>query len=61
MGFLKKLEIGIEEVILALLILIEVFDFFALLPPAWEYGEKILSILAVCYLFYEASLTKVIF
>ncbi|MBI5880958.1 hypothetical protein HZB90_02405, partial [archaeon] len=61
MEFLKKLTIGIEEIILALLILIEVFDFFALLPPAWEYGEKILSILAVCYLFYEASLTKVIF
>jgi uncharacterized membrane protein len=61
MEFLKRLTIGIEEIILALLILIEVFDFFALLPPAWEYGEKILSILAVCYLFYEASLTKVIF
>ena len=57
---LQKLEIGIEEFLLALLIIIEVLDFFALLPASLEYCEKILSIIAICYLFYKASLTKII-
>jgi hypothetical protein len=57
---LKKLEIGAEELILALLILVEIFDFFTLLPASIEYGEKILSIIGICYLFYKASPTKII-
>jgi hypothetical protein len=57
----KRLEIGIEELVLALLIIIEILDFFTLLPAPLEYAEKVVAILAMCYLFYKASITKIVF
>jgi hypothetical protein len=57
---IERFEIGLEEIILALLILVEVFDFFALLPPSVEFAEKTISIIAMCYLFYKASLTEIV-
>jgi hypothetical protein len=57
----KRLEIGLEELILAFLILIELLDFFTIIPPALEYVEKVVAIIAMCYLFYKASVTKITF
>ena len=59
MNALRRFEFGTEELILVLLILVEVLDFFTLLPATLEFAEKFLSIIAMCYLFYKASLTKV--
>ncbi|MBW2963904.1 hypothetical protein KY363_00450 [Candidatus Woesearchaeota archaeon] len=59
--WLKSLEIGLEELILLFLILIEVLDFFTIIPPFLEYVEKTVAIIAMCYLFYKASMTKIVF
>ncbi|MBW2972333.1 hypothetical protein KY359_04825 [Candidatus Woesearchaeota archaeon] len=59
--FVKRLEIGVEELILAFLIIIEAMDFLTVLPPALEYAEKTIAIIAMCYLFYKASITKITF
>ncbi len=60
-NLLKRLELDIEEVILAILILIEVFDFFTLVPPIIELAEKAFAIFGVAYLFYKASITRITF
>ncbi len=61
LSFIKKAEVGLEEFLLLFLILIETLDFFTVIPAQVEYIEKILAILAICYLFYRASITKIIF
>lgn len=61
LDLMKRLEIGIEELILLFLIIIEVMDFFTIIPPLLEYVEKITAIIAICYLFYKASITKITF
>lgn len=58
---MERLEIGLEELILAFLIIIEVLDFITLIPPTLEYVEKVVAIIAMGYLFYRASLTRIIF
>ncbi|MBW2997106.1 hypothetical protein KY349_02060 [Candidatus Woesearchaeota archaeon] len=57
----ERLELGIEELILALLILGKLLAFFMVIPPTLEYVEKVIAIIAMCYLFYKASLTRIIF
>ncbi|MFH1064240.1 MAG: hypothetical protein V1729_04125 [Candidatus Woesearchaeota archaeon] len=60
-SLIKKAEVGLEEFLLLFLILIEALDFFTVIPSQVEYIEKVLAILAICYLFYRASITKIIF
>ncbi|MBW2965459.1 hypothetical protein KY363_08435, partial [Candidatus Woesearchaeota archaeon] len=57
----RKLEIGFEEIVLAMLILFEILDFFAAIPPIMEFAEKVIAIITMCYLFYKASMTKIVF
>lgn len=61
MNFLKKLEIGIEEIIILFLITIELLDFFKIIPPELEFVEKSVALIAMTYLFYRVSVTRVIF
>jgi hypothetical protein len=61
MAFIKRLELGIEEFLLIFLLFIEVLDFFAIIPPELEFLEKSLSLIAMPYLFYKVSITRVIF
>ncbi|HII72359.1 TPA: hypothetical protein HA265_06410 [Candidatus Woesearchaeota archaeon] len=58
---IKRLELGVEEFILAFLIIIEVLDFLTIIPAPVEFVEKVIAIVAMCYLFYHASLTRIIF
>lgn len=58
---MQRLELGIEELILAFLIIIEALDFFTIIPAPLELLEKTVAIAAICYLFHKASLTKIIF
>ncbi|MFC1741243.1 hypothetical protein ACFL3V_01780 [Nanoarchaeota archaeon] len=57
----RKLEIGLEELLLVFLIIIEAMDFFTIIHPVLEYVEKVLAIIAMCYLFYKASITRITF
>ncbi|MFC1723200.1 hypothetical protein ACFL0V_03600 [Nanoarchaeota archaeon] len=57
----SNLKIGIEESILIFIILIELLDFFRIIPPVLEFVEKTIAIIAICYLFYSASPTKILF
>ncbi len=59
-AWLEKLELGAEELILALLIIIEALDFFTIIPAPLEFAEKTTAIIAMCYLFYKASITKIV-
>jgi hypothetical protein len=60
-NLMQRLELGIDELILGFLILIEVLDFFTVIPAPLEYVEKAVAVAAICYLFYKASLTRIIF
>ncbi|HII71464.1 TPA: hypothetical protein HA265_01790 [Candidatus Woesearchaeota archaeon] len=60
-GHLSRVELGIEEAILVFLIAIELLDFFRVIHPVLEFIEKTLAIMAVCYLTYKVSITRVFF
>ncbi len=51
----------IEEIILLLVIILNVLDFFQLLGPGMDYSKKIISWGALGYLLYSASLSKIFF
>ncbi len=57
----KRLLHFIEELVLTLLILLNVFDFFEYLPADLDYIKKIISWSALGYLLYKASLTRIFF
>jgi len=65
MSYLRKaiqhLGESVEELILLGIIILNVFDFIEIISPDWDYVKKILSLTAVCYLIYRASLTKLFF
>ena len=48
----------LEEIFLALLILLAVLDFFEILPGDLDYVKKIISWTIIGYLIYKASLTR---
>ena len=60
-GVWHSLFYRIEEIILAIIILLNVFDFLEMLSPSVDYIKKIISWTALGYLLYKASLTKVFF
>tara|TARA_Y100000294_G_scaffold175696_1_gene196377 strand:+ start:1381 stop:2145 length:765 start_codon:yes stop_codon:yes gene_type:complete len=51
----------LEELILAILILLNILDFFEILPADLDYIKKVISWTALGYLLYKASLTKIFF
>lgn len=51
----------IEETILILIILLDILDFFEILPADLDYAKKIISWAALGYILYKASLTKIFF
>jgi hypothetical protein len=59
--FIKRVEIGVEEIILSSLIILEVIDFLAIIPPSLEFAEKIFSVAGMAYLFWKASITRISF
>ena len=60
-SFTRKWAFGIEEVILIIIVLLNVFDFFEALDPTWDYVKKIVSWTILGYLLYKTSLTNVFF
>lgn len=57
----KRMMHRLEELILILLILLNIMDFFEILPADLDYIKKIISWAALGYLLYKASLTKIFF
>lgn len=50
-----------EEIILAFLIILNFFDFLEIITPEWDYVDKLLGWVALGYLLYRVSLTKLFF
>lgn len=61
MGIVYKLGCYIEEIILAVLIFINILDFLEIITPEWDYIDKLVSWVALGYLLYRVSLTKLFF
>lgn len=61
MGRFYKLGFYIEEIILAVLIFINILDFLELITPEWDYIDKLVAWVALGYLLYRVSLTKLFF
>ena len=57
----KRFMHRIEEIILVILILLNILDFFEILPADIDYTKKIISWTALGYLLYKVSLTKIFF
>lgn len=57
----RKILHRLEEIILTIIILLNVLEFFNVLPGDLEYGKNIISWTALGYLLYRASLTKIFF
>src|SRR3989338_2327055 len=57
----KRLMFKIEEIILIFLILSDVLDFFDILPGDIDYISLVVTWVAIGYLLYKASLTKIFF
>lgn len=60
-NIMRKAGERIEEIILACIIILNIFDFFEILPGELDYIKKIISWTALGYLLYDASLTKIFF
>lgn len=58
---LKELEFGVEEIALSSIILLNVMDFFEILPPDLDFVKKIISWSFLGLLIYNASVTKILF
>lgn len=57
----RVIEQRIEEIILIFIILLNIMDFFEILPGDLDYAKKIISWSALGYLLYKASLTRIFF
>jgi len=57
----KRLMHRIEESILAVLIFLNVLEFFGILPADLEYVKRVILWTALGYLFYRSKLTKIFF
>ncbi|PLW80313.1 hypothetical protein C0585_03275 [Candidatus Woesearchaeota archaeon] len=60
-GILEKLEFGMVEIILILIITLNIMDFFKLLNPDLDFAKKILSWSLLGILLYEARLEKIFY
>ncbi len=60
-SWIHKLGIGVEELLLLILILLNVADFLHLLPDYLDYIKKIISWTILAYLLYKISPTKLFF
>lgn len=58
--WVRSLEIGVEEVILASIIILNIFDAFEILPPDLDYIKKIISWSALAVMFAETRLDRVL-
>ena len=54
-------KVGVEEVILFLIIVLNVFDAIERLPGVFDYIKKIISWAALGFIFYKAKPTKIVF
>ena len=54
----KKLSFGIEEIILLSIIILNIFDFFEIISPEFDYIKKIISWTAMGLLLYRINLSK---
>ncbi len=57
----KEVMYRIEEFILLLIILLNIFDFFKLLPGDLDFAKKVISWAIIAYLLYKISIARVIF
>ena len=57
----KRIMHRLEEVILILIIILNILDFFEILPADIDFAKKIISWTALGYILYKASLTKIFF
>lgn len=57
----KRLAHRLEEIILIVIILLNIFDFIEYLPGDLDFIKKIISWACLGYLFYHISLTRVLF
>jgi len=59
--WIHRLEIGFDELILAVLIILNILDFTERLPGDIDYLKKIISWVLLAYLLYKSSITNVLF
>ena len=55
----KAIDIGIEEALLLLIIILNIFDAFEFISPAWDYIKKIISWSALGVILYRAKISKI--
>lgn len=55
---LSSIKLGIEELILFLIVILNLFDFLEFISPEWDYIKKIISWTAIGILLYRAKLSK---
>lgn len=60
-SILKKLEFGVLEFLLALLVISGILGYFFYLPADIEWVDHIVSFLLFSYLFYQLSVTSILF
>jgi hypothetical protein len=58
--YAQKLEIGFEEIVIAILIILNILDFTEFLPGTADYIKKIISWSILAFLLYHVSITKLI-
>ncbi|MFT4297899.1 MAG: hypothetical protein ACMXX5_01785, partial [Candidatus Woesearchaeota archaeon] len=58
---LHKLEVGFDELILSILIVLNILDFFEFLPGDVYYLKMIISWVLLSYVLYKVSITKILF
>lgn len=57
-GFMGRFNLGIEEIILLGIIILNVFDVLEMLSPEWDYVKKIVSWTALGMVLYKSQLSK---
>ena len=57
----SKVGFLLEIIVLSILVILNVLDFFEILTPELDYIKKIISWSALCYILYRASLSKIFF
>jgi len=58
---LKKIPLYLDEIFLAGIILLNIFDMFGMLSPDLDYLKKVISWTAIGYLLYKVQFTKILF
>jgi hypothetical protein len=59
--FIERVDYQIEAAILIIIVLLNIFDFFKMLPPEIDYIKKIISWTVLGYLLYQAGITDILF